>query len=126
MRERLDDLPLLVEHFLKHSNQEAVQPVRTIAPEAMHLLETYHWPGNVRELQSVVKYAGVHAVGEVITPDCLPESCRGPAKLDRGCIAEELPDFVRFVGRLVLAAILRCAASISRRSRTHGARQWGH
>lgn len=103
LRERLDDLPLLVEHFLKHSNQQVRQPARTVAAEAMQLLETYNWPGNVRELQSVMKYAVVHAVGEVITPDCLPEGCRGPQSLDAepDAVDRELAGVSRFVRRLL-------------------------
>ncbi len=101
LRDRPGDLPLLVEHFLKQSNRESSQPVGAVSPDAMRLLEAYHWPGNVRELQSVVKYAVVHAVGEVITPDCLPENCQQPA----APVAEEaeLPEFARFVRRLLNA-----------------------
>jgi two-component system nitrogen regulation response regulator GlnG len=40
------------------------------------MLSEYAWPGNVRELQSAVKYAVVHARGNVLTPECFPESCR--------------------------------------------------
>ena len=76
LRERLNDLPLLVENALRLSNQEVTKPARSVAPETMRLLESYHWPGNVRELQSVIKYAVVHAVSDVITPECLPEPCR--------------------------------------------------
>jgi two-component system nitrogen regulation response regulator GlnG len=50
--------------------------VRSVTPDTKRLLETHNWPGNVRELQSALKYAMVHATGEILTPDCLPESCR--------------------------------------------------
>src|SRR5579884_958390 len=76
LRERIDDLPLLVEHFLKIFNRDLNRQVRSVAPEAMRLLEAYPWPGNVRELQSTIRYALVHAAGEVLTPECLPESLR--------------------------------------------------
>jgi DNA-binding NtrC family response regulator len=76
LRERIDDLPLLVEHFLKVFNRDLNRQVRSVAPEAMRLLEAYSWPGNVRELQSTIRYAMVHAAGEVLTPECLPESLR--------------------------------------------------
>ncbi|MFW5692836.1 MAG: helix-turn-helix domain-containing protein [Thermoguttaceae bacterium] len=102
LRDRPGDLPLLVEHFLRESNRESSQPVGAVSPDAMRLLEAYHWPGNVRELQSVVKYAVVHAVGEVITPDCLPESCRQPAvPAAEAAATEELADLARFVRRLL-------------------------
>jgi two-component system nitrogen regulation response regulator GlnG len=80
LRERLDDLPLLVEHFLKILNRGLGKKIRAVAPETLHLLQAHDWPGNVRELQSALKHALVQAVGEVLTPDCLPENLRVPAE----------------------------------------------
>jgi len=79
LRDRLEDLPALVHHFLRLANHEVTKPATSIAPSTMALLKNYEWPGNVRELQSVVKFAVVHAVGDAITPDCLPETCRPKA-----------------------------------------------
>jgi two-component system nitrogen regulation response regulator GlnG len=76
LRERPEDLPLLVDHFVRLYNRTLDRRVRTTSPEALHLLEVYPWPGNVRELQSTIRYAMVHASGEVLTPECLPESVR--------------------------------------------------
>jgi len=103
LRERIDDLPLLIEHLLRRCNQEFNKQARNLSPEAMQFLETYDWPGNVRELQSVIKYAVVHAVGEVITPDCLPESCRGLATLEAEpeAFVEEFAGLTRFIRRLL-------------------------
>ena len=79
LRERLDDLPLLVEHFVKVLNRGLGKQIRSVAPETMNLLTRHDWPGNIRELQSAIKYALVQASGDVLTPDCLPESVRAPA-----------------------------------------------
>jgi two-component system nitrogen regulation response regulator GlnG len=76
LRERREDLPLLVDHFVRLYNRALDRRVRTPSPEALRLLEAYPWPGNVRELQSTIRYAMVHASGEVLTPECLPESVR--------------------------------------------------
>jgi two-component system nitrogen regulation response regulator GlnG len=76
LRERRDDLPLLVDHLIKVSNPGLDRQVRAVSPEARRLLEAYPWPGNVRELQSTIRYALVHATGEVLTAECLPESLR--------------------------------------------------
>jgi two-component system nitrogen regulation response regulator GlnG len=76
LRERCDDLPLLVDHFLKLFNRNLDRQVHSVAPEAMRLLEAYPWPGNVRQLQSTIRYALVLAGGEMLTPECLPESLR--------------------------------------------------
>jgi nitrogen regulation protein NR(I) len=77
LRERREDIPLLVEHYLQVSCRKLNRTVTTVADEAKQLLEAYNWPGNVRELQSAVRYAVVQAVGDVITPECLPDSVRG-------------------------------------------------
>ena len=66
-----------MEHFIKLFNRDLGTNVRSIAPEVMRVLEQYKWPGNVRELQSAMKYALVRSVGQVLTVDCLPASCRG-------------------------------------------------
>ena len=76
LRERMEDLPLLVEHFAKLAGQELNKPIRTAPPETMEVLKAYDWPGNVRELQSAIKYAFVQATGEVLAPHWLPENIR--------------------------------------------------
>jgi two-component system response regulator AtoC len=74
LRERVDDIPLLVDHFTKKSGQQEPVPVSN---EAMELLRLYSWPGNVRELKNVVERAMVLASKEGITVQCLPaEVCR--------------------------------------------------
>jgi nitrogen regulation protein NR(I) len=73
LRERLDDLRLLVDHFIKVFNRQLHQNVRILTPQAMKLLASYSWPGNVRELQSAIKFALVHSTGEILTEDCLPD-----------------------------------------------------
>jgi nitrogen regulation protein NR(I) len=103
LRERTDDLPSLIDHFLKITNQQVRKQAVLLAPETMQVLETYDWPGNIRELQSVIKYAVVHAVGEVITPDCLPESCRGREQPDEtsAWVEQDLAGVTQFVRRLL-------------------------
>jgi two-component system nitrogen regulation response regulator GlnG len=80
LRERLEDLPLLVEHFLrKFSRELGKEPVRS-APEVLALLGQYAWPGNLRELQSVLKQALLHTTGPVLVPDFLPSLQAGEGK----------------------------------------------
>jgi two-component system nitrogen regulation response regulator GlnG len=66
LRERLDDLSLLVDYFIKLLSRELGKQVSSASPETMHLLEMHSWPGNVRELQSTIKYALVHATGDIL------------------------------------------------------------
>src|SRR5204862_274599 len=55
LRERGDDLPLLVRHFLRRFSRELGRQVQEVAPEALERLRGYSWPGNIRELQTVLK-----------------------------------------------------------------------
>jgi two-component system response regulator AtoC len=71
LRERADDLPLLVAHLLERAAERMSRPRPTVSPEAMRCLWTYHWPGNVRELQHVLEAAMVLSDG-VIMPEHLP------------------------------------------------------
>ncbi len=75
LRDRLDDIPALVEHFVKVFNRQLGKQVRTVAPSVMEILQLHRWPGNVREFQSAIRYAMVHATGDVLIPEYLPDSC---------------------------------------------------
>jgi two-component system nitrogen regulation response regulator GlnG len=77
LRDRGDDLPVLVQHYLRRLSRELGREVRQVAPEAMTRLRGYPWPGNIRELQSVLKQALLRASGAVLLPAFLPESLGG-------------------------------------------------
>src|SRR5262249_39966642 len=78
LRERGDDLPMLVEHYLRRFSRDMGREVREITPEALELLCRYPWPVNIRELQGVLKQALLQATGTVLVPAFLPESLRSP------------------------------------------------
>lgn len=69
LRERLDDIPMLVEHFLHKHRYTAGSGPAKITPGAMRMLQEYDWPGNVRELENLIERAVVLAQGTVITED---------------------------------------------------------
>ena len=75
LRQRKEDVPILADHFRKRFNRTLGRSVVAITPQALEALHEHEWPGNVRELQSAIKYAMVHAASDVITLDCLPQSC---------------------------------------------------
>ncbi len=77
LRERRDDVPLLVEYFLKKFAQKHAQPVKAIAEPALRTLQAYHWPGNVRELENVIHRALVVSKGEAILSGDLPPEVSG-------------------------------------------------
>jgi two-component system nitrogen regulation response regulator GlnG len=72
LRERRDDIALLVNYFFQKFGRAQGRPPKSIAPAAIEMLERYHWPGNVRELENVVQRATVMAKGDVILPADLP------------------------------------------------------
>jgi DNA-binding NtrC family response regulator len=86
LRERLEDLPLLVRHFIDEFNREDQRAVRDITPEALRALNEYVWPGNIRQLRNIVQRAVIGAENGVIgiehlTPE-LQDASAGP--LDPG------------------------------------------
>jgi two-component system nitrogen regulation response regulator GlnG len=80
LRERGDDLALLVQFYLRRSSRELGREVHEVAAEALERLRGYSWPGNVRELQSVLKQALLRAHGPVLLPDFLPELPKAPGE----------------------------------------------
>ena len=76
LRDRLDDVPLLAHHFLRHYADKNQKRIHGIAPEAAELLGEYAWPGNVRELENVIERAVVLAKGDGIGPEDLPAKVR--------------------------------------------------
>ena len=76
LRERREDIPLLVEHFLARMNARMGLAVTSASPEAMRVLVDYDWPGNVRELENSIERAVVLCEGPDIEVDALPERLR--------------------------------------------------
>jgi DNA-binding NtrC family response regulator len=76
LRERSEDIPLLLDHFIKRFSSELDVPAKTFAPEAVDLLVSYAWPGNVRELQNVVERLLVLSDKDVLQVEDLPETIR--------------------------------------------------
>lgn len=73
LRERKEDIPLLVNHCLARLNRAYGKNVRGVDPKVMALLQHYSWPGNVRELERALEHAFVFVKGAVITREHLPE-----------------------------------------------------
>lgn len=102
LRSRLEDLPMLIDFFIRLFNAELGRQVRGVSDQTLKMLQRHSWPGNVRELHSAVKSAIVHATSDVLTFDCFPESCRSEpttaieleppstSTLDVGKLVEEL------------------------------------
>jgi DNA-binding NtrC family response regulator len=96
LRERVDDLPILVEHYLRRFSSELGREVREIAPDALARLRAYTWPGNIRELQSVLRQALLRASGGVLLSAFLPE-LSGVALSRNSAAVEQSFDLERFI-----------------------------
>jgi two-component system response regulator PilR (NtrC family) len=90
LRERREDIPLLVTHFLKKICTEMGKPVAAISPAALALLERYRWPGNIRELENIIERAIVLGEGTTLGVEALPPDLAAPR--ERSELAIELPE----------------------------------
>jgi two-component system, NtrC family, response regulator HydG len=77
LRERRDDIPVLVRHFLLRASAEAGKAIPTVEPDAMEVLVSYRWPGNVRELQSAIQSGVILSREGKLTVSDLPSSLTG-------------------------------------------------
>lgn len=84
LRERVDDIPLLVQYFTKRYAAAMGRSIPKIADDVFTLLKSYAWPGNVRELQNYVERSLVLCSSEQITPDLYPPHTRGLAPIRLG------------------------------------------
>jgi two-component system response regulator PilR (NtrC family) len=87
LRERRDDIPLLVQHFMEKYGQENQKLNLELTPEALDLLMEYEWPGNVRELENVIERAVVLSTGSRIDVDLIPDNVRSSRRF-------QMPQFV--------------------------------
>jgi DNA-binding NtrC family response regulator len=87
LRDRIEDLGLLVAHYLRSMNLQMGTAVEGLSEEAWHILASYHWPGNIRELRNVIESALVNASSSTLGADDLPPHLRGAAESST-CAAE--------------------------------------
>lgn len=93
LRERSDDIPALVHHFIDKFNQEHGSRMKGINPEALQALETFHWPGNIRELENAIEHAFVVESKDQISYFSLPEYIRRQTKRAVTSAAPTAPAF---------------------------------
>lgn len=85
LNERLEDIPLLVNHFIEKHNLDNKKNITGLDDEAMSLLMSYHWPGNVRELENLIERAVVTATSTTLTDDDFPSD------LSLGQLGDNMP-----------------------------------
>lgn len=89
LRERKDDIPILVRHFIDKFNREMKTNVVNISPQAMELLMDYDYPGNIRELEHIIEHAFVRCQGSTVNPEHLPRDLQARGAVERVMSTEE-------------------------------------
>jgi len=84
LRERPEDIPLLVRHFVQHYSRQTNRNIETIPAETMKALVRYHWPGNIRELQNVIERAVIVSAGTVLKVPLMDLQPRAPSAKSEG------------------------------------------
>jgi len=129
LRERTDDIPVLVEHFLERFCREIKRESLSIERRAMELLQAYSWPGNVRELQNTIERAVVLSSGPTITESDLPTRIRqqplSPGNAaPQTQLSETLPSLVEAVDEFK-RTLIRKALATTKGNQTHAAKLLG-
>jgi len=117
LRERRDDIPLLVDHFVSHFNRLAGRRIEGVSAEAMKLIMGHDYPGNVRELENAIEHGVVLCRGKTIRPEHLPDGMKrqGPVNLPTEAPTREAAE----------AAFLEEALARNNRDRAATARDLG-
>jgi two-component system response regulator HydG len=123
LRDRRDDIALLVTHFIEKLGPRTNASVRSIADDALGRLMAYNWPGNVRELENVIEQALVFADGDHIAVSALPAFLQGPADGDSLDVPKEmsLPEILDDLERQLILKAFHKAKGV----KTETARQLG-
>ena len=118
LRERKEDIPLLVEQFLAQLRMEMRKPLEGVSAEALEMLMAHNWPGNVRELRNVLERGAVMVRGPIIT---LVEVELTAPPSSRGAPVTDSPDLLRDVERKHIVAMLKQQSwNITRSARSLG------
>jgi len=114
LREKLEDIPILVEHFLRKKAAQLNKRIPKINEMAMHELISYYWPGNVRELENVIERAVVLCEGSEIGLNDLPILLKDPSRTTLQLFKEDLPlsEALDDLERQLIARALEKAAGV--------------
>ena len=108
LRERKEDLPLLIDHSIRRFSEREKKPIESIDRRALELLSTYHWPGNIRQLENCIEGMIVMGNSETLTVDDVPEFIRHPQTTSIAIsadISEQSenfsPDFIQYLAKKI-------------------------
>ena len=113
LRDRVDDIPLLVEHFVEKVSAATGKTVRDVTPEAMEVLMGYKWPGNVRELENVIERVITLMDTERITVASLPSYIKGEMagrEVQQFTAAETVLPWEEYEKQIIANALKQCGS----------------
>src|SRR5437667_4964489 len=121
LRDRKDDVPLLVQHFLEKYGEENRKPGLEVSPEALDMLMAYDWPGNVRELENVIERAVVLSSGRRIGTDLIPDHIGRPSmfQMPRFVVPPEglsFKDVITDFEKRLIESTLEAAGGVQKRA----------
>jgi len=120
LRERRDDIPLLIQHFINRYSANMDKVVRGVSRPALNILMEYSWPGNVRELENVIERAIVLAEGDILQPDNLSPELT--AQGSRECLEEIFEGFsLKKAKRVVETRLIAKALAATNGNRSRAA-----
>ena len=125
LRERRQDIPLLVDHFLSRFGDNLCKNVRGVSDEALDLLVAYRWPGNVRELENMIERAMILTDGDTIETSALPPTVRAGAADEArqdGELDEDEDFSLKRARQAFEARLIRRALGRTGGNRTHAAK----
>jgi two-component system response regulator AtoC len=121
LRERLDDVSLLIDHFIARNNARLGTSIRGIDPRTKKLLLGHSWPGNVRELENLIERAVVLSEGDVLMPEDIPDRLHAPEDAVAQVLASGEVSIKRAT-RVIEEALIKRALDKTRGNRTAAAR----
>ena len=119
LRERLEDIPLLVAHFLAKHGEKLARPGVECSPQVLKEFMAYGWPGNVRELENAIERGLILCAGDLLTIECLPDNMRSSSPAS-WFPADTLS--IKLGGEIMERDFIRRALEKTGGNRTHAAR----
>jgi DNA-binding NtrC family response regulator len=120
LRERVDDIPLMVDAFIDEIGRSVGRPAAGISIDARTRLAAYRWPGNVRELRNVIERAVILSEGGTIALEHLPLTFADAASSGREAIAPPMPSLPVAEREMIVQALARCGDNKSKAARMLG------
>ncbi len=114
LRERVDDIPLIAQHFLDRFNTQYNRKIRGFSQETVFRLVSYDWPGNIRELESVIERAVLFCPGDKLRPECLPEELQGNHSRSISFVIPPLITIEEIEREAILQTLARTSGNVTR------------